>query len=329
MDLEKIQTSKEGKLIALEPALENVPPAMIRRMSKAVRMGLGSGLPIITKNIVDGIIIGTANGGMEDCIKFLNQIIDYNEGVLTPGNFVQSSRNTIAAQLCQITKNRVYNATHVHLGLAFENALTDAQMLLKENPQSQYLVGAVEEISSYNYNIDRLAGWYNEAVENNYLYDAHLPTTIAGEGAAMFLVNNRREDALAKITAIEMVHTTDLKTVKNRFENFLRQQKIHPEKTIFISGENGDTRLNPFYEVCEENIKTLPVLHYKHFTGEYPTVSSFAVWLACYALQHQTLPEHFYKNTIRTSQMETAILYNHYQGKQHSFMSVSCHRLGV
>jgi hypothetical protein len=309
--------------MALEPPLEGVPPGMIRRMSKAVRMGLGAGLPIVTENKVDGIIIGTSNGGMEDCVTFLNQIIDYDEGILTPGSFVQSSRNTIAAQLCQITKNRVYSATHVHLGLAFENALTDAQMLLKENPQSQYLIGGVEELSFYNYNIDRLAGWYNETIESADLYKNNFPATIAGEGAAMFLVNNLGDGASAKIAAMEQLHTTDLNMVKNRFENFLQRQNIDTENTIFISGENGDTRLNPFYTACEEIVKGLPVLRYKHFTGEYPAVSSFAVWLACHALQQPSLPEHFHKNAGSISQIENVILYNNYQGKQHSFMLVA------
>lgn len=322
IDLENIQQSKEGKLVALEPTLEGVPPGMLRRMSKAVRMGLGAGLPIATKNKVDGIIIGTANGGMEDCIKFLNQIIDYDEGLLTPGNFVQSTPNAIAGQLSMITKNQQYNATHVHLGLAFENALIDANMLLAEHPDSQYLVGAVDEISTYNYNIDFLAGWYNKTLESVNLYEADQPATIAGEGSAMFLINNERNGATAKIAAIETVHTTDSDILKNRFADFLQQQNIDATDTIFISGENGDTRLNHFYTACGELIDKIPVVRYKNLTGEYPTASSFAVWLACYALQHHSLPQHFYKTDFRPSEIKNVIIYNNYHGKQHSFIRI-------
>ena len=323
IDLDAVETSKEGKLVALEPKLEGVPPGMIRRMSKAVRMGLGAGLPVVTNNEVDGIIIGTANGGMEDCIKFLNQIIDYDEGLLTPGNFVQSTPNAIAGQLSLITKNKNYNATHVHLGLAFENALIDAKMLLEENAEAKYLIGGVDEISTYNYNIDYLAGWYNKTIESKKLYEANLPATIAGEGAAMFLVSNRPENAIAKIAAIETVHTTDLGVVQKRFEKFLSQQKVDPSDTIFISGENGDTRLNHFYKACEELVDDLPTVHYKHLTGEYPTVSSFAVWLAGYAIEHQSLPDYFYKNDNRSPQIEKVLLYNNYHGNQHSFILIA------
>ena len=68
---------------------------------------------------------------MEDCIKFLNQIIDYEEGLLTPGNFVQSTPNAIAAQLGLMTANKGYNITHVHRGLSFENALLDTILMLR------------------------------------------------------------------------------------------------------------------------------------------------------------------------------------------------------
>ncbi len=67
------------RYLAHEPNyLEFIPAGQLRRMGKAVRMGIGAGLPLIQRNEpLDGIIIGSANGGLEDCIKFLNQIVDY------------------------------------------------------------------------------------------------------------------------------------------------------------------------------------------------------------------------------------------------------------
>ena len=323
IDLENIVHSKDGKLVAREPVLEGVPPGMLRRMSKAVRMGVGAGLPIVKKYNVDGIIIGTANGGMEDCIKFLNQIIDYDEGLLTPANFVQSTPNALAGQLSLATKNHCYNATHVHLGLAFENALIDAKMLLHDHPGTQYLVGGVDEISTYNYNIDFLAGWYNKTVESDNLYNANIPATIAGEGAAMFLVNDKTENSLAKITGISNIHTTDLEIVKNNFQNFLQEQNFDKTNTLLVSGENGDTRLNPFYDEIQEMTGEIPVVRFKHLSGEYPTAASFAVWLACHSLEQQKLPEELYKNDLRPRGFKNVLIYNHYHGKQHSFLLIS------
>ncbi|WP_114790366.1 beta-ketoacyl synthase chain length factor [Niabella yanshanensis] len=324
VDLEIINSSQDGKLLAIEPQLQGVPPSMLRRMSKAVRMGMGAGLPLINEKNIDGIIIGTANGGMEDCIRFLNQIIDYDEGLLTPANFVQSTPNAIAGQLSLITKNRTYNATHVHNGLAFENALTDARMSLLEKPGTQYLVGGVDEISSYNYNIDYLAGWYDKTKSNDDLYSTHTPGTIAGEGAAMFIINDIADNAFGKIEAIDAFQSTDKEQVEARFKNFLDSYIPDTNHTLLISGENGDSRFLPAYATCEFAIgSSIPVARFKHLTGEYPTSSSFALWLACHAFHEQGLPAHFYKNEHNLTQIDRAILYNQYQGKQHSFILVS------
>ncbi len=93
-----------------------------------------------------------------------------------PANFVQSTSNAAAAQIALVTKNHNYNITHVHRGLAFENALMDAVMLLKENPDAGYLLGCTDEISAYNYNIDRLAGWFrDEPVLNTELVQIMKP----------------------------------------------------------------------------------------------------------------------------------------------------------
>lgn len=324
VDLETINASVEGKLLAIEPQLQGVPPAMLRRMSKAVRMGIGAGLPLIKDRKTDGIIVGTANGGMEDCIRFLNQIVDYDEGLLTPANFVQSTPNAIAGQLSLLTKNRSYNATHVHNGLAFENALIDAKMSLSEKPDHQYLVGGVDEISSYNYNIDYLAGWYDKTKSNEDLYGIDAPGTIAGEGAAMFLVNTAAAGAWGCVEAVEAFESTDKEYIESRFKRFLSACEGDTNHTLFVSGENGDNRFLPVYATCEFAIgSSIPVVRFKHLTGEYPTSSSFALWLACYALKNQSLPAHFYKNEHNLKQINQVILYNQYQGRQHSFILIS------
>ncbi len=314
IDLETITPSVNGKLFATEPILEGVPPGMLRRMSKAVRLGVGAGLPLLQNVEVDGIVMGTANGGMEDCIKFLNQIVDYNEGLLTPANFVQSTPNAIAGQLSLIAKNQSYNATHIHNGLAFENALLDTKMLIQCNPDKNYLVGGVDEISSYNYNIDTHAGWYDAAKSNQNLYANNTPATIAGEGAAMFIANNSSLNAVAKINAIEIFQN----------EEFLEKNTPDTNRTLFLSGENGDCRQLSFYVNSEKVFGSeLPVARYKHISGEYPTSSSFAVWLAAQALKDQRLPKHFYKRGYNIGQIDRVVLYNQYQLSQYSFIVLS------
>src|ERR1700761_4058763 len=145
INLEELQLSSNNTLLAKEPTYESIPPAIYRRMGKAVRLASGAALPLLHAVNFNGIIIGTANGGLEDCIKFLNQIMQYQEGRLTPTNFVQSTTNAIASQLAFFSSNKGHNSTHVHRGLAFENALLEAAMLLDENPEHTYLLGGVDE----------------------------------------------------------------------------------------------------------------------------------------------------------------------------------------
>lgn len=314
----------DNKLFAREPRYDGIPAGTLRRMGKAVRMGIGAAIPIVKNHPdIDGIILGTANGGMEDCIKFLNQIIDYDEGMLTPGNFVQSTPNAIAAQLGLMTANKGYNITHVHRGLSFENALLDAMLMLNTHPAASYIVGAVDEISTYNYNIDYLAGWYKNSFQPGVsLYDTHTPGSIAGEGAAMFLMNNQAQGAIAELKALQTLHTRDEQEVKTFLEAFIKKHLGSPaDIEVLITGENGDSRLQKYYDSAASLFgNQTGMVRYKHFTGEFPTSSALALWLTC---TMQEMPAgHFIKTGAIKPGAQTFLIYNSYKETQHSCMLV-------
>ena len=321
---EEVRVSEQNILRAVEPKIEGVPLSLVRRMGKAVRLGVGVSLPLIQEHGHDlkGIIIGTANGGMEDCIKFLNQVIEFEEGTLTPTNFVQSTPNAIAAQLSFLGQNNEYNITHVSRGWAFENALLDAWMLAKEQSTSKFLLGSVEEISSYNYNIEMLSGLFkNEVVSSKDLY-IHNQTkgTIAGEGATMFVVSGKQEQACMAVSNIEMLLTPSF----NEFSSFLKQWLVQNdllEVDFIVSGECGDVRTQPFFEEVEQQLPNASVFHYKHLTGEYPTSSSAALVVANEILRGAHIPAHLVKRS-QTKKPRIGLIYNNYRGEQHSFIII-------
>ncbi len=325
--IDVLHNNVNGKLQVIEPSYEGIPSGILRRMGKAIRIGTGAALPVIKSNVqpVDGIIIGTANGGMEDCIKFLNQIVAYEEGMLTPTNFVQSTTNAIAAQIGLLSANKSYNTTHVHRGLAFENALLDAAMMIKENPAATYLVGGADEISSYNYNIELLDGWYkSEQINSKDLYTTTTPGSIAGEGAAMFIVNNTKENATAKVAGLHFLHTDDELLVADQLGLFFAKH-LQGEKKIdlLLSGENGDSRLLHYYNACETVLKNkTAVARFKHMVGEYPSSSAAATWLACTILKDQSVPKHMLKYDIVPQNYNRVLIYNNYKGNQHSFVLI-------
>lgn len=325
VDLEILRESEENKLTACEPTYQGIPNSVLRRMGKAVRISTGAALPLIKLGVaIDGIIIGTANGGMEDCIKFMNQIVQYEEGLLTPGNFVQSTPNGLAAQIALLSNNKSYNITHVHRGLSFENAILDAILMLKDFPENTYLLGAADEISTYNYNVDFLAGWYKkEIVSNKDLFSVNSPASIAGEGAAMFLVNSHKAGSLAQIKAIQTFHSDDQKLIKSHLGEFIKQH-FAESPDVLITGENGDNRLLSFYLNAEELVgKETAVLRFKHLCGEYPTASSQALWLGCDILATQAVPIITIKKQSKLKPIRTILIYNNYKGLQHSFIVLS------
>jgi hypothetical protein len=327
VDLNNLHQPVNNQLQAMEPDYAFIPAGMLRRMGKATRMAVGAGISLIRdQKEPDGIIIGTANAGKEDCVKFLNQIIDYDEGMLTPLNFVNGTPNAIASQIGILEKNHGYNITHMHQGLAFENAMIDADMCLEEMPQNQYLLGAVDDISTYNYYFEDKGGWYKEPGKpGKDFYENISPGSIAGEAAIMFLVSGARNDAMAKVAGIDTLHHQDEQVMKERLSHFISRHLPAGERIdLLLSGENGDSRLLKYFNTAESLVgDRISIARFKHMSGEFPTASAMALWLVCNILQQQSIPGHMIKRKGDQPAIRNVLIYNNYKFVQHSFILVS------
>jgi len=316
-----------NRYAALEPAYGSVIPAgLLRRMGKAVRMGVGAGLPLIKQfPDLEAIILGTANGGLEDCLKFLNQIVDYKEGTLTPTNFVQSTPNAVAGNLALMSKNTGYNATHVHNGLAFECALLDAMLLFEEKKVKSLLLGTIEEISDYNYNIDFLNGSFKyENSTSETLLASDTPGTVCGEGAAMFVLEAAKsENTLAQIVDVDQISYSDENERDLRLKLFLGKHGLGTDDIdLLIFGLNGDNRNDHLYTRLYHNFfSNSTICSYKNLVGDYPTSSSFATWLAVQFLSGKSVPSQLLVSKPASFQKpENILIYNHYRGVQHGWI---------
>ncbi len=215
----------------------------------------------------------------------------------------------------------------MHRGLAFENAVIDVAMLLNENPTHSYILGGVDEISVNNYTLDLLGGWFKkEECSNTGLYNSNTDGSLSGEGAAMFSVSADKQNALAQLKAITTIHSADVEVVVTRVEKFIKNNLPQGEHIdLFLTGENGDNRSLPFYKSCEGLFDShTTIARFKHMCGEYPTASSFALWLACNVVSGAVnAPQHMVKQQGTAAAYKNILIYNTHKVGQHGCMLVS------
>src|ERR1700744_5348555 len=131
------------RMNAVEPDYKTyIDPKQARRMSHVIKMGVAAAQECLNQAAgynPDAIITGTALGCVEDTVTFLSRIVEMHEEMLPPTAFIQSTHNTVAAQVALMLGNHGYNNTFVHKGISFENALIDALMLINEGEAKNVL----------------------------------------------------------------------------------------------------------------------------------------------------------------------------------------------
>lgn len=311
-------------IAAVEPDYADIPRGQLRRMGKSNRMATGAGMPLLQKWKTDGIIIGTTDGGMEDCHRFLNQIIQYEEGTLTPTGFVQGSPSSPAGGLALMAANSGYNNTHSNMGLSFENCVVDAQLLFDEGRASSLLIGCVEEISEAPLRISQLAGHTKtEEVSTDKLFESKSKGAVKGEGSVMFVVENSSENAIAQIIDVDMITCPSEADVLQKAERFLERNGIQKEQVdTLMLGYAGDVENDKWYDHFANSLfpKT-GIITYKNLFGENAAASAFATWFAANLVNGETAPEMAVKKPV-PSELKTVLIYNMYQGTQHGFVLV-------
>lgn len=180
-----------NRLTCIEPDYKIfIDVKQIRRMSRIIKMGVAAAMECLQEAGVespDAIITGTAYGCLDDTGIFLSKMIEQNEELLAPTAFIQSTHNTIGAQIALMLHCKGYNNVFVHRGFSFESALLDAMLLLKEQEANNVLVGAVDEITDISHAILSRFGLYKRGMVSNFnLFSGSGKGTIAGEGAAFF-----------------------------------------------------------------------------------------------------------------------------------------------
>ena len=174
----------ESPIMAEEPDYKPVieEANLRRRMGRLLKMAVCCGLKSMDgtdSSDVAGIITFTGMGFMKDTISFADNMLNMPD-LLNPSPFMQSTFNTASGYIALIRKIRAYNMTYVQRGAGLSAALTDASMLLCEDPSKSVLVGSFDEVTE---TVDRLR-------LDLGIYES-MPL---GEGASTFVVSGTRPE---------------------------------------------------------------------------------------------------------------------------------------
>lgn len=312
---------------AIEPNYkEFIPPAMIRRMSKTVKMSsVASHYALKEAGIEqpDAIIVGTGMGCSQDSEKFLKNVIDNHEEFLTPTFFIQSTHNTVAGQIALGLQCHAYNFTYVNTSSSLEFSLLDAQLQIHDGEAENILVGSTDEQT------DRTMELY--CLNNTIKKETDLPVdylkstthgVIWGEGASFFVVGkDKTENSYAKLTDIKINNRLDLDETQNFIQEFLTKNNLSAQDIdSVILGFSSDADSDVYYTKSIELFTGSSLLYYKHLSGEFNTASGFSTFMACHILKEQQIPEVMKINEVTKNEVKNVLLYNHLAGHDHSLV---------
>lgn len=285
--------------------------------------------------IPDAIVTGTGMGCLEDTEKFLTAIYDSNERLLPPTPFIQSTHNTIGAQIALILQCTNYNMTFTQRGASFENALIDSISLINDPGFQNVLVGGFDEMTSKQMILyNRLNYYKKEFTDVTNILSSNTPGTIAGEGNAFFLITkNLHENSYAEIRDVKVFNFPENSDdVRQTIALFLQRNSISADELdLLILGFNGDNIFDSIYHEVSKNIfHNVPVACFKNLCGEYHTASAFALWLSANILKRQFLPGVVSKNQEAPKSFKNILIYNHYRNINHSLILLStCSKSGI
>lgn len=331
--LHSIREYDESRCLkCIEPQYnEFLDPMISRRMSRIIKMGVCSALKCLRNEGIDqpdAIITGTGQGCLEDTEKFLDSVYENEESYLNPTPFIQSTHNSVSSAIALMLKCNSYNNTYAHRGYAFENALLDGIMFLKENPGTKVLVGAVDESTPNSFTItDRLGFWKKEPLNNLNLLNYKTKGTLAGEGSAFFILSDQKTPrSIAEIVSINTFYKPiSLSEIEARMTGIINNAIGDVANIdLVITGMNGDLCSDEIYHGLSHTIfKRNAIAYFKHLCGEYDTCSSFALYLASVIIRGNYVPKELRLGANPIHGIKNILIYNHLRNVNHSLIILS------
>ncbi|TDN89428.1 3-oxoacyl-(acyl-carrier-protein) synthase [Salegentibacter sp. 24] len=329
---EAIRVYDENIFSAISPNYKKyINLKAFRRMSKGIKMGITAAQIALKEaeiDMPDSIITGTGEGCKLDTEKFLENLLDQNEKLLSPTAFIQSTHNTIGGQIALNLGCKQYNITYTQNSVSLETAFLDAQIQLREDPEMKViLVGGVDEVSARITSFRKLDGQLKQnPIKNIDLLKVDSQGTITSEGAHFFaLSKEKNQKTYAEFQSVSIKNSIQPEEVTEEITAFLKIQNVNLLSIdAVILGVNGDNRYDHYYKDIQLDLfKNTPQLAYKHLVGDFDTASGFAVYLGANILKSGKVLEVLRLNQVECRNPRTILIYNQYLGRDHSLILLS------
>jgi len=309
---------------------EFIDPKLSRRMARVIKMGVATAMRSLDeagRPEPQAIITGTGLGCLTDTEKFMQNIVESDEGLLSPTSFIQSTHNTIGGQIALLLKCYQYNFTYVHRGLSFESGLHDAMMQIDEGFDN-ILVGGVDEATDMSYDImtgmQCVQPWSDDDSASHVRKLPHL-----GEGAAYFVLSGKaHQSSLARLNGLRTFYNTEgTAAIISGIKQLLSTHNIqYSDIDVFLAGTNGiDKTDRIYYDIKKELMPDSAIASFKNLCGEYHTSSAFALNLAVNMIRRQEIfPQtHLSESDLSLRAIRNILIMNHYKNKNFSLMLLS------
>ena len=249
---------------------EYISSGQARRMGSLLKRALATALKCMRESCIehpDAIIAGTGLGCIANTENFLRQIIDNQEEMLTPTQFMQSTHNTISSLLAIQTQTHSYNSTYSHLDSSFESCIIDAitQINKSEDEPRNILAGAYDELTPTVTQLLKRAGFRGQLSET---------------AMSMILTN---QPTHCMITNIMM--PLDSPHAEEYLESFIK------DGDCLLLGINGDPEYDKKYARIIKLYQDFTQLRYKHLFGENMSSSGMGIYVAAQCILNDTVPQ--------------------------------------
>lgn len=306
-----------------------IASAILRRLSSGVKMGIYASQQALNEAAMTSptaVIVGTGLGCIQDSEKFLNAILDNNEEFLTPTSFIQSTHNTVAAQVALQLGCKGYNMSYVNGGNSFESALLDSIIQLTMFSAESVLVGGVDETSSGFNKLFELAGVKKANGSEISFKNPSSSGIPLSEGANFFIVSKQKSDSsYAELVDVKIFNKIyqPVPVLINDFLN--RHQLSSNDIDVVLLGYNADINQQNFFKPFSDLFSQTAQAYYQHISGSYDTASAYGLKLASEILKTQQYPQLIQWNAVKPQQLKTILLINQSHGTDYSFVLVrSC-----